>query len=54
MCAYVQLSCVYLMSPLDLTRDKIYQILPLLSGESLGMRLRVQILHKIVIVALRT
>ena len=38
--AHVQLSCVYLVSVLDITRDKMYQTLSFLSGENLGRRLR--------------
>ena len=37
--AYVQLSCVYLMSTHNVTCEKIYQAFPLLSRESLRIRL---------------
>ena len=37
--SHVQLSHVYLASTLDVTRDKMYLALLLLSRESLGMRL---------------
>ena len=38
--AYVQLSCVYLMSILNVTHvKKMYQAFPLLSRESLRIRL---------------
>ena len=44
-CAHVQLSHVYLMSTLDITHMIVYQALPLLSRESLGMRLVHSKLH---------